>query len=87
MATHDPGKIVMDLAVVAVANGRDCLADINQVRADPAVFGRVASDPTVSRLITALAADTPDRATSDQCCSCRSPSKCLASSRQGGPRS
>ena len=58
LATHDPGKIIADLAV-AVAMGGDCLADINQMRAEPAVFGRVASDPTVSRLITALAADAP----------------------------
>lgn len=56
LATHDPGKIIADLAV-AVAIGGDCLADINHLRADPAVFGRVASDPTVSRLITTLAAD------------------------------
>ncbi len=58
LATHDPGKIITDLAV-AVAIGGDCLADINQLRADPAVFGQVASDPTVSRLISALAADAP----------------------------
>lgn len=56
LATHDPGKILCDLAV-AVAIGGDCFADINQLRADPAVFGLVASDPTVSRLIIALAAD------------------------------
>ncbi|MDL9949051.1 IS1380 family transposase [Gordonia sp. ABSL11-1] len=56
VAVHDPGKILLDLAV-AVAIGGDCLADINQLRADPAVFGLVASDPTVSRLITTLAAD------------------------------
>ena len=58
LATHDPGKIIADLAV-AIAIGGDCLADINQVRADPAVFGLVASDPTVSRLITTLATDAP----------------------------
>lgn len=58
LATHDPGKILLDLAV-AVAVGGDCLADINQLRADPAVFGQIASDPTVSRLIATLAADAP----------------------------
>ena len=31
--------------------GGDCLADIGQLRATPAVYGPVASDPTVSRLI------------------------------------
>jgi Transposase DDE domain group 1 len=46
LATHDPGKIVLDLAV-AVALGGDAAADIAVVRAQPGVFGRVASDPTV----------------------------------------
>jgi hypothetical protein len=34
----------------------DCLADVGMLRAEPAVFGPVASDPTVSRLIDTLAA-------------------------------
>lgn len=58
LATHDPGKIILDLAV-ALAVGGDCLADIAVLREQPAVFGSVASDPTVSRLITLLAADAP----------------------------
>ena len=57
-ARHDPGKVVLDLAV-ALAVGGDCLADIAVLRGEPRVFGPVASDPTVSRTITALAADTP----------------------------
>lgn len=57
LTIHDPGKIVLDLAV-ALALGGDCLADIPQLRNHPEVFDRVASDPTVSRLVTALAADT-----------------------------
>ncbi|BDB61754.1 IS1380 family transposase [Rhodococcus sp. RDE2] len=56
LARHDPGKIVLDLAT-ALALGGDCLADIAQLRAHPEVFGQVASDPTVSRLIGVLAAD------------------------------
>jgi hypothetical protein len=56
LAVHDPGKIVLDLAV-AVALGGDCAADIAVVRAQPGVFGLVASDPTVSRLIDRLAQD------------------------------
>ena len=55
-ARHDPGKVVLDLAV-ALALGGDCLADIGQLRSQPGVFGPVASDPTVSRLIGRLAAD------------------------------
>jgi len=53
---HHPAKIMLDLAV-ALALGGDCLADVDLVRAEPGVFGRVASDPTVSRLIDTLAAD------------------------------
>src|SRR5258707_2106198 len=39
--------------------GGDGLADIAMLRAQPQLFGPVASDPVVSRLITALAADLP----------------------------
>jgi hypothetical protein len=60
LASHEPGKMVLDLAV-ALSLGGDCLADVNLLRAEPGVFGRVASDPTVSRLIDSLAADA-DRA-------------------------
>ena len=55
-SVHDPGKAVLDLAV-AIALGGDCLADVAVLRAQPEVFGAVASDPTVSRLIDALARD------------------------------
>jgi hypothetical protein len=57
-AVHDPGKVIADLAVT-MALGGDCLADIAALRAEPALFGPVASDPVVSRLITRLAADAP----------------------------
>jgi hypothetical protein len=57
-ALHDPGKIVLDLAV-AVALGGDCLADAGVLRAEPALFGPVASDPVISRLIGRLADDAP----------------------------
>jgi hypothetical protein len=53
-AVHDPGKILLDVAL-AVALGGDCLADIAMLRCEPALFGPVASDPTVSRLIGTLA--------------------------------
>jgi len=57
-ARHDPGKVITDLALT-LALGGDCLADIGLLRAEPDVFGLVASDPTVSRTIDALAADAP----------------------------
>ena len=55
-AHHDPGKVLLDVAT-AVALGGDCLADLAAVRAQPTIFGPVASDPTVSRLFAALAGD------------------------------
>jgi hypothetical protein len=57
-AVHRPGKIITDLAV-ALALGGDCLADIAVLRTQPGLFGPVASDPVVSRLVTRLAADAP----------------------------
>ncbi|AWT57625.1 IS1380 family transposase [Mycolicibacterium smegmatis] len=55
-AVHDPAKILTDLAI-AVALGGDCAADLAVVRAQSQLFGAVASDATVSRLITTLAED------------------------------
>jgi hypothetical protein len=53
-SVHDPGKILLDVAL-AVALGGDCLSDVALLRAEPAVFGPVASDPTISRLVDTLA--------------------------------
>ena len=55
---HDPAKVVLDLAVT-LALGGDCLADVAVLRGEPGLYGLVASDPTVSRTIAALAADAP----------------------------
>lgn len=55
-AVHDPAKVLVDLAVT-LAVGGDCLADIAVLRAEPGLFGLVASDPTVSRTVDRLAAD------------------------------
>ena len=57
-AVHDPAKVLLDLAVT-LALGGDCLADVAVLRSEPGVFGSVASDPTVSRTIAALAVDAP----------------------------
>ena len=38
LARHDPGKILLDLAI-SLAIGGDCLADIDQLRAHPNIFG------------------------------------------------
>ena len=57
-AIHDPGKIITDLAVT-LALGGDCLADVAVLRDSPEVFGPVASDPTISRLVNTLAEAGP----------------------------
>ena len=51
-AVHDPGKILTDL-VVTLALGGDCLADVAVLRAQPELSGPVASDPVISRLVSA----------------------------------
>src|SRR3954470_1482965 len=56
LAVPRPGKVALDLAM-ALALGGDCLADVAVLRAEPGVFGRVASDATVCRAIAALAAN------------------------------
>ena len=53
-AVHDPGKIILDLAVCVALPGR-CLSDLSLLRCEKEVFGPVASDPTVSRLVGTLA--------------------------------
>lgn len=58
-AVHDPAKIVQDLAT-AIALGGACLADIAVVRAQRDLFGPVASDPTVSRLVDKLASNVDE---------------------------
>ena len=53
-AVHDPGKVILDLAVCVALGGR-CLSDLSLLRCDKEVFGPVASDPTISRLVGTLA--------------------------------
>ena len=55
-AVHDPGKIMADLAVCVALGGR-CLSDLSLLRCEDEVFGSVASDPTVCRLVGTLAGD------------------------------
>jgi len=55
-AVHHPGKVVTDLAVT-LGLGGDCLADAAVLRSEPGIYGRVASEATVSRTVTVLAGD------------------------------
>jgi Transposase DDE domain group 1 len=52
-AVHDPGRVLVDLAV-AVADGAECISDIAVLADQPALFGAVASDSTVWRLLDQL---------------------------------
>lgn len=51
--THEPGRIVRDLAVV-LADGGDCLTDLGVLRDQEVLFGAVASDPTAYRCVERL---------------------------------
>ena len=55
-AVHDSAKVLVDLALTLTLGGGTC-SDIATVRAEPAVFSKVTSDPTLSRMIATLAAD------------------------------
>jgi Transposase DDE domain group 1 len=52
-AVHEPGRVLVDLAV-AVADGAECISDIAVLADQPALFGAVASDSTVWRVLAQL---------------------------------
>jgi hypothetical protein len=54
--THDPAKILTDIAITLVLGG-DALSDSSVLRDEPDLYGPVASNPTITRLIRTLAAD------------------------------
>lgn len=56
LARHDPAKVLLDLAI-AVALGGDACRDAALLRSEPGIYGPVASEPTISRTISTLAAD------------------------------
>ncbi|NVM97022.1 transposase [Arthrobacter wenxiniae] len=57
-AIHNPGKILIDLAL-SLATGGDFVSDIDRLRNQPEVYGHVASDPTISRLLKVLSTVKP----------------------------
>jgi hypothetical protein len=52
-AVHDPGRVLVDVAV-AVADGAECISDVAVLADQPDLFGSVASDSTVWRLLAQL---------------------------------
>jgi hypothetical protein len=74
---HDPGEILLDVALAVALGGADGLADVGILQAESVVFGLVASDSTVSWLIDTLAS-----ATEGPACSPNSlPFRCVVSKR------
>jgi hypothetical protein len=60
LAVHDPAKVVLDLAVI-LAVGEDCLPDIAVLRAEPRVYGQIASDRRCPARSTASPTTPPPR--------------------------
>ena len=58
LAEHHAAKVVLDLAMT-LAVGGEVARDTDLLRCEPGVFGDVASTPTISRMLTTLAQDTP----------------------------
>jgi hypothetical protein len=52
-AVHDPERVLVDLAV-AVADCAECISDVAVLADQPGLFGAVASDSTVWRLLPQL---------------------------------
>ncbi|SMX86695.1 hypothetical protein BSP239C_01858 [Brevibacterium sp. 239c] len=53
---HDPAKILLDLAIT-IGLGGDALSNTTAVRDEPDLYGPVASNPTITRIIHTLASD------------------------------
>ncbi len=54
---HDRGRLLIDVAVM-LADGGTCVSDLAVLRAQPELFGEVASVPTVWRVIHGVDTDT-----------------------------
>jgi hypothetical protein len=56
---HDRGRLLAQVAVMLAAGGR-CVGDMAALRDQPALFGTVASDPTLWRTFDAIDSDVLD---------------------------
>jgi hypothetical protein len=52
-SAHDPGRVVRDLAVM-VADGGDCVTDLEALRGQERLFGQVASETTAQRVLKSI---------------------------------
>ncbi len=80
-AVHLPGKAIADLAVMLAAGG-EVPADVVMLRARPHLFGLVASDPTVSRIMDDLVDDVS--VALDRIAAARASVRAVAGSLPGG---
>lgn len=53
--THDPGRVLCDLAVMLI-DGGECVSDLGALADQPSLFGEVASHSTASRVVHAIGA-------------------------------
>ena len=59
-SSHDPGRVLCDLAVMAADGGR-CVSDLAALAGQSALFGEVASLSTARRVLLSIGADELDR--------------------------
>lgn len=52
-SAHDPGRVIRDLAVM-VADGGDCVSDLEALRGQERLFGAVASETTAHRVLKSI---------------------------------
>jgi Transposase DDE domain group 1 len=78
-SAHDPGRVLVDLAVT-LADGGDSLSHLKVLRNQPALFGKVASDPTAYRVL-----DSVDDAVLDAMRKARATARARAWAAGGAP--
>jgi hypothetical protein len=59
-SAHDPGRVLRDLAVM-VADGGDCVQDLEALRGQERLFGAVASETTAHRVLKSIDEETLER--------------------------
>lgn len=59
-SAHDPGRVLRDLAVM-LADGGDCVTDLEALRGQERMFGAIASEATVHRVLKSIDEPVLDR--------------------------
>lgn len=53
VSAHEPGRVLRDLAI-SIADGGDCIADLEALRGQGPLFGAVASETTAHRVVKSI---------------------------------